>query len=134
MKTSILGSAVVITSDIKLSDLKLVKKYKPEALTVWEKDEDDIKTPVFSAYVEEGEEGAINTNGVVFGKANPDGYAQITMLVKKVPEGKDIKEVVADSIGAGLMKLAKFEEYLPGVVEALNAEHEAILNSIEVAG
>ena len=133
MKTSILGSACVITSDIKLSDLKLVKKYKPEALTVWEKDEDGIKTPVFTAYVEEGEEGAINDCGVVFGKANPDGFAQITMLVK-APADKDVKEFVADSIGSGLMKLKAFEEYIPGVVEALNAEHEAILGSIEVAG
>lgn len=133
MKTSILGSAVVITSAIKLDDLKLVKKYKPEALTVWEKDEDGVKEPVFSASVFDGEEGTINECGVVFGKANPDGFAQITMLVK-APADKDIKELVADSIGGGLMKLKAFEEYLPGVVDTLNAEHEAILGSIEVAG
>ena len=131
MKTTIIGSACVITSSVKLDDIKTLAKYKPNALTVWEKDEDDVKVPVFMAAVKEGFEGTIGENGAIFGKASPDGYAQITMLIS-APKDADLKEFVAEKCGAGLLKLAKWEETVPAVIEELNAQKVAILDAIEV--
>lgn len=131
MKTTILGSACVITSSVKFDDLKTLAKYKPNALTVWEKDEDGVKTPVFMAAVKEGFEGTVGENGAIFGKASPEGYAQITMLVN-APKGADLKEFVAEQCGTGLLKLAKWEETVPAVIDALNADKAAVLDAIEV--
>jgi len=131
MKTNILGSAIVITSAVKLDDIKTIKKYKPEALTVWEKDEDGIKTPVYTCEVKPGYEGNLGENGAVFGKASPEGYAQITMIAK-IPEDKEPEDFVADTCGKALLKLAKWEEAIPAVIEQLNADRDAVLASIEV--
>lgn len=133
MKTTITGTACVITSALKLEDLKLLAKYNPSALTLYEKDEDGNKEPFFSVFVKPGCPGSINENGAVFGKASPEGFAQITMIVD-APADADLKEVVAEKCGKGLLKMAKFEEAIPAAVEALKAEKASILDSIEVVG
>ena len=132
MKTVITGTACVVTSAVKFEDYKLLAKYAPETLTAWEKDEEGVKTPVFSVFVKPGDAGSINENGAIFGKASPDGFAQITMIID-APADEDLKDVVAETKGKGLLKLAKFEEGIPAAVSALKAEKAAILDAIEQA-
>lgn len=132
MKTTILGSAAVITSAVKLEDIKTLAKYDPKALTMWEKDEDDVKIPVFSVVVKDGAEGAICDNGAIFGKESTEGFAQITMLTK-VPKSSNPKDFVAEELGGALLKLAAWEETVPAVIADINARKEAVLASIETA-
>ena len=82
MKTTILGSAAVITSSVKLDDIKTLAKYNPKALTMWEKDEDDVKVPVFSVVVKDGAEGAICDNGAIFGKAIYSGSLDLRQAIE----------------------------------------------------
>lgn len=133
MKTQFFGSALVITSSLKLEEIKTVAKYQPESLTLWDKDEDGNKEPVFSVLYVKGTNGTINEQGAIFSKASPEGFAQITELVS-LPADTDPKEYVADNYGKALLSLAKFEEYFPAVVEELNATREAIMDGVEVVG
>lgn len=133
MKTQFFGSALVITSSLKLEEIKTVAKYQPESLTLWDKDEDGNKEPVFSVLYVKGTNGTINEQGAIFSKASPEGFAQITELVS-LPADTDPKEYVADNYGKALLALAKFEEYFPAVVEELNATREAIMDGVEVVG
>ena len=52
-KIMVAGDAVVVTSDMKLEDIKLVKKYRPEALTLFE-GEGEEKEPVFKIGIGDG--------------------------------------------------------------------------------
>ena len=62
-KVIIAGDAVVVKSAIKYEDLKAVKKYRPEALTL--KGGEDGKEPIFSVFVKDSGAGSINANATM---------------------------------------------------------------------
>lgn len=126
-KVTLVGQAAVITSTMKLEDLEMIKKYRKEALTLYD-GEGDNRYPVFSIGVTKSG-NSIDNVGAEFSHANEEGYAQITMFCEK-PE----KEVIADKIGRPILYLNKLEEALAGVIEEIAAEKAAILENIEVAG
>lgn len=126
-KVTIVGQACVITSAVKLDDIKLIKKYRPEALSLYE-GEGNERVPVFSIGVT-GAGNCINNVGAEFSHANEEGYAQITLMVTKTD-----KEEIADAIGRPILKLNKLEESLAAVIDEIAAEKAAILENIEVAG
>lgn len=129
-KVTIAGNAVVITSAIKLEDLRSIKKYRPTALIL--KGGEDGKEPVFAIDVTNGN-GDINKYGACFGAATRDDakLATITM-VASVVEG-DIKEFVADKLGSALINLNKLEETLPEVVQSIAAEKAQVMDAISIA-
>lgn len=129
-KITIAGDAVVVTSTMKLEDLKLIKKYRPKELFL--KGGEDGKETIFGIAVVDGC-GDIGPYGVSFGRESHDEskLATVTMCMKS--GAGDIKEVVADEIGYAVMLLGKLEEKLPAVVEDIKAEKTAILNNITVA-
>ena len=59
-----------------------------------------------------------------------DGKAIITELY--APVSDDVKSELADKYGAAMTNLGKLEEILPGVIEEIKAEREALMASIEV--
>lgn len=127
-KITVAGNAVVITSGVKLEDIKLVAKYRPDALTL--KDE-ETKEEIFVVGVTgEKSSGTINQYGAsVSGSTNnADGFATITVLVENVKG--DIKEFVADTIGGAFTKFNAVEEKLPAVVEEIKADRAAVINAI----
>ena len=127
-KMSVIGGAVVITSALNLSDIELVEKYRPSALALMggENNKDELyrigtaRTPY----------GDIDKLGATFGAANADGKAIITELY--APVSDDVKSELADKYGAAMTNLGKLEEILPGVVEEIKAEREALITAIEV--
>lgn len=129
-KIVIAGDAVVITSAIKLEDLRNVAKYRPEALVL--KGGEDGKEQIFRVGVCNGV-GDINQYGAAFGNATRDDskLATITLVAPGV-EG-DIKEFVADKLGSALINLNKLEETLPGVVQSIAAEKAQVMGAISVA-
>ena len=126
----IVGDACVITSGLKLEEIKLVNDTYPKYLTLFE-EEDGKKNPVFKLAVATGK-GSISEFGISFGRTTNDGegYAQLTV---SVPEGAgDVKERVAKAYGTAMMHLNIIEEELPDVIEAIRAEHAKVLDSIEL--
>lgn len=131
-KITIAGDAVVVTSAIKLEDLKTIKKYRPEALTL--KGGEDNKEEIFKVSVTDGD-GSINKFGATFGSATRDDakLATFTMVINGIGEGADIKDVVADKIGSSIINLNKLEASLPAVIEEITAEKASVLEKITVA-
>lgn len=128
-KITIAGDAVVVTSALKLEDIKTIKKYRPDALVL--KGGEDGKEPIFCLGVTSGS-GNINKYGAEFGTETHDDDKLAVMTLICRTEG-DIKETVADSIGAYVMTLNKLEEALPTVLNEIAAEKEQILANITVA-
>lgn len=128
-KITIVGDAVVITSAVKLEDIKTVAKYRPKALTLM--GGEDGKEPIFRLGVTNGA-GNITKYGAEFGSETHDEQKKAVMtLICSCGDG-DIKEAVADSIGAFVLNLNKLEETLPTVLVEIQQEKDKILENIDV--
>lgn len=126
-KINVVGNAIVLSSSIKLDDIKKAEKYRPEALVL----KDDDGNEIFK--VSAGRHPAANEYGITFsGSTHGDeGLATCTWVVDGGIEG-DAKEKVADIYGAALIKLGKFEEFFPAALESIDAEREAVLAQISL--
>lgn len=133
-KITVTGEAVVITSACKLEDLKTVQKYRPQALSLM--GGEDGKEEVFRIIIDERGAGSIGTFGATFtGKTHDEhGYATITMMLDRITSAsEDVKEKVAEAVGAAILNVNKIEEKLPAIIREINAEKAAILENIELA-
>lgn len=130
-KIVIAGDAVVVTSSLKLEEIRTVEKYRPNELVL--KGGEDGKEPIFAIGVTEGC-GNINEVGASFGRETHDEekLASITMCTGAGITG-DIKEWVAERIGGAIIKLNKLEEKLPAVLEEIEAEKAEVMSNITVA-
>ena len=131
-KILIAGNAAVITSAVKLDDIKTIAKYRPEALVL--KGGEDGKEPIFAISVAGRGVGEIGQYGAVFSAEthNEDKLATITIGLADIGEA-DIKEFVADKLGGALTKLNKLEATLPEVITDIEAEKATVLGNISVA-
>lgn len=130
-KVVIAGEAVVVTSSVKLADLRKIAKYRPEALVL--KGGEDGKEPIFRVGVCSGS-GKINKYGAEFGTETHDDakLATITLVVSEGMSG-DVREAVAESIGTSILNLNKLEATIPAILAEIDAEKGAILDNITVA-
>lgn len=129
-KIVVAGDAVVVTSELKLEDIKTVQKYRPDALIL--KGGEDGKEEIFRIAAVSGP-GDIGVFGAAFGQATRDEErkAVITMMLGQ-PVG-DVKEYIADKWGAALMNLGKLEESIPAALAEIAAQKEAVIANITVA-
>ena len=128
-KINVTGEAVVITSAAKLSDLKNIAKYRPEALKLM--GGKDGKELLFTVGVDEKSSGGINSNGAIFGRASRgEGFAEITKLMPGI-EG-DVKEAIVEEMGGALLKLNALEAQLPAVVNEIAADKAKVMEAITV--
>lgn len=127
-KIKVAGNAVVVESLLALEEIKMVEKYRPTACFIVD---DETKDPVFAIGTTYGG-GSINEYGAEFGSASQAGKACITMIMS-VDEDTDLKEFIADKIGAGIVQLEKIERTIPAVVAEIKAEREKIMGNIELA-
>ena len=129
-KITIAGDAVVVTSTLKLEDIRTIAKYRPKELILMGGEYG--KEPVFAIGTTNGS-GTINKVGASFGREthDEDKFATIT-LVCSHPCG-DVVETVADELGAAIMYLNKLEDKLPAVLAEIAAEKAEIMSNITVA-
>lgn len=131
-KIVIAGDAVVVTSALKLEDIKTIEKYRPDELTL--KGGEDGKEPIFRVGTTAGE-GNINSVGASFGHEASDGsgLACITMLKKGV-KADEVKEWVADTLGSAITNLNTLEAKLPAVLAEIADQKATVMENITVAG
>ena len=129
-KITIAGEAVVITSSMKLEDIKTIQKYRPEALTLFGGEEG--KEPIFKIGVSEGF-GTINKYGAEFGSATHDDEKKAVITLTMTTDDGNLKEFVADTIGTYVLKLNELESKLPAILADISAQKTKILENITVA-
>ena len=128
---TIMGSALVVTSSLKLEDIKLIEKYRPEALTLYQ-EKDGKLVKIFKIMTDEEGAGSLSENGACFGPtASPEGNARLTMFCGAL-EG-DAEAAFIDQFGAAILRLNDLEAALVDQTEAIRAEHELIKSSIVIA-
>lgn len=130
-KINVTGSAVVITSTLKLNEVATIQKYRPDALTL--RGGEDGKEPIFKIGIPASGTGSINKYGAAFDAEthNEGGFATITMMLGEF-EG-DIKEHIADTIGQPVNLLGQLEEALSETAAAIKTERQNVMNNITLS-
>lgn len=127
-KVTIVGNAVVVTSTLKLEDIRIVGKYCPEALSVYEGK--DNEKEVFA--IRAGNDEAFSKYGICFAQETRDENKYATITLAMDYNGDDVKEFVADRFGSMISNLNKLEETLPKIIEKIAAERSALMQNITV--
>lgn len=126
-KIVIAGDAVVLTSELKLEDIKTIEKYRPEALVL--KGGEDGKEPLFRLGTTDGP-CKISQYGAEFSNETRDETKRAMMTLFIKGDSENIKEVVADKFGSCVAMLNKLESTLPAVLNEIQNEKTQIMNSI----
>lgn len=129
-RITVAGESVVVTSAITLEDYRMIAKYRPDKLVL--KGGDDGKEPIFAVGVATNPRGSINKMGAEFGSEAHDGTGKATITFDLPQTDGDVKEAVAEKVGAAIIHLNKLEEILPDVVNEIAAEKAAVLENISV--
>lgn len=127
-KTKILGTAVTITSAVKVADFKTLAKFKPAALALTEV-VDGVKEEKFSVAL--GTSPSVTKYGIVFDSANTDGYAEVTLQIPPFIAADKRKEYVADTYGYALLNLNQLEGQIAEIMAETEADFIAINDGIE---
>lgn len=128
----VLGKSLVIKSAMKKEDLDTIKKYRPDALNLYE-GEGDKKDIKFSVLLAKSGNGSVDKYGVAYAPdtTDADGLAEATIVLGNV--GDDLKEFIADTYGAAFKYLNALEDTLPDVIADILADKAAIMDSITIA-
>ena len=120
-KIKVAGDVMIVESAVTLEDIKTLKKVNPDALSLFEKDEDGKKKRVFTIDVAKGE-GSVSRIGMCFGAESKDGK-KLAIISMPIPaEVEDAKEFAYEKVGAVMGKLEAVEAQ---VKPALDAAKEA---------
>lgn len=126
----ITGGAMVIVSTATPEQLKMLKKYRPSALKLYE-GEGAAKKEVFMAGIDSGA-GCINKYGAIFSdRTDKNGKATITMTIPE--DVADVKEWAADTLGVSILHLRKLEKQFAPMLEDVKQEKDAVAAAIQVA-
>lgn len=128
-KTKILGTAVTITSAIKVAVFKTLAKFKPAALKLTET-VDGVKEEKFSVAI--GTSPSVTKYGIVFDSENTDGYAEVTLQIPASITADKRKEYVADTYGYALLNLNQLEGQIAEEYAETEADFVAINEGIEL--
>ena len=125
----ILANAFVVTSAIKMEDLKNLRKYHPEQLV--QKDA-ETKDEIFKVGVGAAGAGSVSTFGVVFDSQNTEGLAQVTKTFPVGTATENREKYLIDQVGGAMLALNNFENILDAKVAALGTEVAAIKSGITI--
>lgn len=130
-KIIIVGNTVHVISSQKLEDVKLLAKFRPDALSLKEGSGANERE-IFHIFTGGRDGGSIANNGVIFGKATTkDGNAMVTLTA---PDGtEDMQTWAEEEIGVGILLLKKTEAQFDAALAEVKEEKAAIAASITIS-
>lgn len=125
----IAGAACIIESAFTPDQIKLLSKFRPKALALYEGE--GHKEEVFRVGIAAKGMGSINSVGASFGtQVSQTGKATITMMV---PEGTaDAKKWAADTVGVAILNLNKVEAQFEAALAEVTSEQQRVNETITV--
>lgn len=130
-KITIVGQAIVVTSNMKFEDIELIKKYRPSALTLY-KGEGQEKEPVFKIGTAPFGAGNISKYGVEFDSATRDERKLASLTEVLTRDVEDLKAYVSDTYGPAILYLNEMEDILPATLREIADEKARIDANIVV--
>lgn len=127
----IVGNACVIESGVSLEDIKVLQKFRPKMLRLYET-VDNKREEVFCVGVTKTGNGSISECGASFSPTPAaNGKAAITLII---PEGVDDPVMWAtETIGVSILKLRKVETQFADAMADVEAERAEVAAAIHLA-
>lgn len=116
-----------VTSSIKSADLKTLATYKKSALAKY----DENGELVFAVTYRQGE-NSVAPFGISFGETDGDGNAVVVGDLPANVQPDGAAAYVADLVGCAMAGLAEFEASIPGEAATVNANRQALIDSVTV--
>lgn len=128
MKAIVKFNNLFITSEYDIDTLKKVKKFRPDALTLY-KGEGKEKEPVCAILI--SKTASANENGICFAKdsvTTPKVAAMSMELPSDLDTADKINEWVRDKLGLAIVNCTKIEEQIANALNEI-ATDEAAMNA-----
>lgn len=132
MKAIVKYNNLFITSAYDVATLKKVKKFRPDALTLY-KGEGKEKEPVCAIMVSGS--ASANENGICFAKDSvtaPNVAAMSIELPADLKTTDAINEWVRDRLGLAIVNCTKIEEQIATAMTEINADEAAMTAAITI--
>jgi hypothetical protein len=124
---TIAGSSYVVASDVSMTDLEAVKKYRPSALTLVD---EETKEPFFKVGLGSN---SLSDHGISFGGVSND-EEKVAICTLQIPaDTEDAKEYVLDKAGVAIAHLRTVEKGIAKALEEIKTDRAAIAESIIVS-
>lgn len=127
-KIVIAGSVVVLQSAHTMKELEKVAAYKPESLTLKDKD----GAMYFS--VLPGSFGNIEAGNITYSETTPDGSGKACVTLPLPTGTGDIKKIVAQAYGPAIANANKVEAQIDAALDEVNEMLTAVEAQIVFAG
>lgn len=131
-KITIAGDAYVVTSAKTLEEIETLEKYRPDALKLFNINEDGRKEVVFAVGSTKGE-GAITQYGASFSGVTHDEQKLATITMHLPAGTEDAVEYVAEKVGTAIINLNKVEAALDTALAEVVAEKAKVRENITLA-
>ena len=130
-KVNVVGNVMVVTSKLKLEDLKKLQNYYPDSLCI----SDDNGIVYYKVCV--GSEQSISQYGICFldTTSDPNGYAACTLPLPSsvgAHTGAQLQNYIATTYGASLVGLNEIESRLESVIQDVLEKEEMIKSQITI--
>ena len=129
-KVVIAGDVVVVTSSLKLDEIRTIERFRPSALNLMGGENNN--EVVFAIGTTTGQ-GSITQHGACFGGESHTDEKLATVTLTHGRASGEVKEWIADNLGAAIINLKKLEEELPAVLETIKSERDEVITGIVVA-
>ena len=125
-KITIAGDSAVVTSSLKLEEIKAIQKHRPKALCEY----DEIGEATFSICATSGA-GSVNSFSMSFSGETHDENKFATITIP-IPQVADAKAWVAEKVGRAIIALENMEIGLALVLDEIIDEKAMIRSKITV--
>jgi hypothetical protein len=126
-KVTIAGNSYVVTADVTMADLEMVRKYRPSALAITDAETSET---VFKVGIGTS---SVNDHGISFGGVSNDDAKLATATLPIPSDVEDAKEYVLDKAGLAIASLNKVETGIAAALEEIKAERDTISENIKVS-
>lgn len=126
-KIIIAGNSCTVESSLTTEQIEKIAKFRPAALQLMDADKKKVEFVIKTGAV-----GSVAPLGIAFDGTTHDGK-KLACLTKMLPASvTDVKSWVMDNIGSAILKLNKLEASLSDVLNDIDAEVDAVENTIAV--
>ena len=125
-KITIAGNSYVVTSEISMKDLEMVKKFRPSALALVDS---ETKEALFKVGIGVS---SLSDYGISFGGISNDEGKLATATLPIPADVENAKEYVLDKAGLAIASLNKVEEHVAEALCEIQTERGTIAENIEV--
>ena len=120
----VIGDAMIVTSAIKMEDIKLLQRLDADGLIARDKDDE----PVYAVFT--GASGFMEDTGIRFTGADRDGFATVTILLPSTTQDKR-EEYIKENYAMAITALQTMEELLAEYLISFKAKYIEAMQAVE---